>query len=65
MHPLASPILCPDEILKEFPPMLMFVSDSEFVYKESSTFSLTYWSDASVFCKAGEIDRDKIEIVCT
>jgi len=36
MHPLASPILCPDEMFKAFPPMLMLMSDEEYFYKEFS-----------------------------
>ena len=36
MHPLASPILCPDEMFKDFPPLLMLVSDGELIYKDFS-----------------------------
>ena len=44
MHPLASPILCPDEMFKAFPPMLMLINDGEYIYKEFSMapFSLAY-----------------------
>jgi hypothetical protein len=36
LHPLASPILFPDEMFKHAPPMLMLMSDGEFFYKEFS-----------------------------
>ena len=36
MHPLASPILCPDEMFKSLPPMLMLMSDGELFYKDFS-----------------------------
>lgn len=49
MHPLASPILCPDEMFNAFPPMLMLMSDGEYVYKEFSTAPLIL-SDGSVLC---------------
>jgi acetyl esterase/lipase len=38
LHPLASPILCPDEMFKALPPLLMMVSDGELMYKD---FSIT------------------------
>src|SRR5271170_5996202 len=49
MHPLASPILCPDEMFRAFPPMLMLMSDEEYFYKEFSTVLLLR-SDDSVLC---------------
>jgi acetyl esterase/lipase len=36
LHPLASPVLFPDEMFKYSPPMLMLMSDGEFFYKEFS-----------------------------
>src|SRR5271156_4823472 len=49
MHPLASPILCPDEMFNAFPPMLMLMSDGELFYKEFSTAPLIL-SNGSVLC---------------
>jgi acetyl esterase/lipase len=34
--PLASPILCPDEIFRSLPPILMLMSDGELFYKDLS-----------------------------
>lgn len=42
MHPLASPILCPDEMFRAFPPILMLMSDGELFYKD---FSKRPWSE--------------------
>lgn len=36
LHPLASPILCPDEMFKNLPPLLMMMSDGELLYKDFS-----------------------------
>jgi acetyl esterase/lipase len=36
LHPLVSPILCPDEMFKQFPPLLMLMSDGELFYKDFS-----------------------------
>ena len=36
MHPLASPILCPDEMFKSLPPLLMLMSDEELIYPDFS-----------------------------
>jgi len=56
MHPLASPILCPDEMFKTLPPMLMLASDGEFVYKEFCTAPRLY-SDGSVLCSKSAFER--------
>jgi acetyl esterase/lipase len=37
LHPLASPILFPDEMFESSPPMLMLMSDGELFHKEFST----------------------------
>ena len=52
MHPLASPVCCPDEMFKAFPPMLMLMSDGEYFYKEFSMVLLLL-SDDSVLCSKG------------
>jgi hypothetical protein len=36
MHPLASPILCHDEMFKSLPPLLMLMSDGALFYPEFS-----------------------------
>ena len=40
LHPLASPILCPDEMFKSLPPMLMLMSDGELFYRDMSISTL-------------------------
>ena len=39
LHPLASPIVCPAEMFKSFPPLLMFMGDGDFFYKDISLIS--------------------------
>ena len=62
MHPLASPVLCPDEMLKEFPSMLMFVSDSELLYKESSKFVLNVSLMVVYFARRARLMGTKVRL---
>src|SRR5271169_4085502 len=52
LHPLASPIACPDELFRSFPPILMLMGDGDFFCKDLSilprVFELT---SISVFLK--------------
>jgi acetyl esterase/lipase len=38
LHPLASPIACPDEMFKSFPPMLMFMGSGDFFCEDICNF---------------------------